>query len=196
MRSVALLALVACSGTQPLPPTALTPSAIDARPSPWLVEVPTGWTDLVAAPRADVEKTAPGLWDQVHAMAQRDGYAILAQPLDPASPDRGSQMTLLALGEPGPVDQALVARFVAGNNLGLTAADLVEQKLVTVHGRALAKLRAEYDGAQMKIDTLVYLFADDDRIVRELVFTVRASRYEALEPQLESIEAGAIVPPP
>jgi hypothetical protein len=195
VKRLCVVALCACSGAQPLPPVAVTPVMPDARPSPWSIEVPTGWTDLIAAPRDEVEKVAPGMWDQVHAMAQRDGYAMLAQPLDPASPDRGSQMTLLALGEPGPVDQALLDRFVAGNNLGLTAAELVERKLVAVRGRALAKLRAEYDGAQMKIDTIAYLFADDDGIVRELVFTVRASRYEALRAELESIEAGAIVGP-
>lgn len=37
---------------------------------------------------------------------------------------------------------------------------------------------------------LVYLFLDDRGVMIEVVFTVKASRYAALRPQLEAIEGG------
>ena len=183
---VAIVALASCGAPKPAP----APVIARAPAEPAMIRTPDGWTDLIATPRDRVEALAPGLYDQVHAMIERDGYVILAMALDPASPDRGSQMTALPYGRPGPVDQAFLDGFVADNNLGLAPADVVEQKLLQVGGRPIAKVRAEYQGATNRVDTLVYLFPDDAGAVIQLVFTVRAERYAALRPQLEAIEGG------
>jgi hypothetical protein len=153
-----------------------------------MIAIPPGWTDLLRTPRAQVEAAAPGLYDNMAAMAARNGYVLLAMQLDQRSPDAGSQMTWLRLGRPGPVDRRLIEAFVADNNLNLSPADIVEKKLFSVGGRAIAKIRAEYQGAQARVDTLTYMFASDDGAVQQLVFTVRADRYPALRAQLEAIE--------
>ena len=176
--------------TPPAPTSPATPTRTPPPPTrPARVRVPDGWTDVLAAPRAEVEARAPGLYDEMQARAARDGYLVMAMDLDPSSPDHNSQMTELRLGTPGPVDAALLDRFVAGNNLGLAPEDIVEKRLLDVGGRPIAKVRAEYQGAEQRIDTLTYLFPDDRGDVLQLVFTVRAERYAALRPQLEAIEA-------
>jgi hypothetical protein len=152
--------------------------------------VPLGWTNLLRASRDEVEAQAPGAYDQAREVAARNGYSVLAMPLDPASPDAGSQMIELHLGVRRPVDQALLDDFVAHNNLGLTPDVIVERKLLAVGGRPIIKVRAEYAGATMPIDTLTYLYPVDSGEVRQLVFIVHADRYAALRPQLEAIEGG------
>jgi len=41
-----------------------------------MVRVPSGWTDIVRTPRAEVELLAPGLYDKAHPMVERNGYLI------------------------------------------------------------------------------------------------------------------------
>ena len=157
-------------------------------PAPVMIAIPYGWTDLVRASRDEVEAAAPGVYDGAMAMVERNHYSVLAVPLEKDSPDRGSQMTILPAALDGPVDQKLLDGFVAHNNLGLTAEVIVEKKLLVVGGRPIAKVRAEYQGAQLRIVTLTYIFPADSGDVQQLVFTVRAERYPALAPQLEAIE--------
>jgi len=202
--SLSLVALIGCgpSGAQPPPKSAAAASPEPAPTSsegpvsaparsdmaPVMIAIPYGWTDLVHASRDEVEAAAPGLYDSAMAMVERNHYSVLAVPLEKDSPDRGSQMTILPAGMDGPVDQTLLDGFVAHNNLGLTADVIVEKKLLVVVGRPIAKVRAEYEGAQLCIVTLTYIFPADSGDVQQLVFTVRAERYPVLAPQLEAIE--------
>src|SRR5262245_53938764 len=94
--------LAACGGAQPTPgyrgdhrddavaaPTAAKP------PPPLLIQIPTGWTDLLHASRDDVEAIEPGLYDQVYSMAERNHYLLFAIDLRADSDDQGAMMTML-----------------------------------------------------------------------------------------------------
>jgi len=172
------------------PPTARTaPPASAARAA--RIRIPDGWTDLVQTPKGQIDALTPqwpGFYEKAHGMAERNGYLTFAFDLRAGSPDRGAMMYLMPYGRDGIVDQTFLDTFIAHNNLGLTADTTVEAKLLAVAGRPIAKWRTEYEGHDGTVDTLAYLFPGDDGRVIELVFVVRAERYEALRAQLEAIE--------
>jgi hypothetical protein len=190
--SLLLLVLIAGCGGAAAPPA---PPAATA-PGPVMVRIPDGWTDLVHASRDQVEALVPGMYDQAQGMIARNGYRMMAYDLRAGSPDQGSSLTMLALApgtrvRPGvTIDERFLRDFIADNNLELEPELTVDARIVTVRGRRIAKWRTEYDGAKHRVTTLVYLFADDNAELVELVIIVRAARYQELRPQIEAIEGG------
>ncbi len=158
-----------------------------------MIGVPTGWTDVLHAPREELEAKLPGIYDQIHQVAEAVHMQLMAIDLRQDSPSVGATMLLQQVDYPAPVDEHFLTNLIEHNTLGRGPGDTVEKKLLSVRGRPVAKWLTEYDepqGNSGRTVMLLYYFAADSGEVMQLMFVVRAEVFAKVRPQLETIEGG------
>ena len=152
--------------------------------------MPPGWTDVL---HASAEQLAefPGLNDSVRQAAAALDLRLYAMDLRRDSPSLGSSMLLVAMPVAVPVDEAFLDALIQSIEAAGQADATVEKKVLSVHGRALAKWRTEGvdETHGERSARLTYYFTSDSGELMQLAFiVVPAESYAQLRPQIESIE--------